>query len=517
MLNRIRELHSSIYFVGLSLMIISLPTSRFALSVAQFVLVGNWLLEGKFKKKFTALITNIPALILISLYLLHVAGLIYTSDINYALKDLRIKLPLLAIPIIFVTTQPLNNKQFNFLFLLYIGAVIVASLISFGILLFSDFNDLREISPFISHIRLSLNICLAIFFSGYFAFGQNIFFKSFRSAFIFAIGWLTAFLFLSQSGTGIYIVFLTSLIMVLYGLFKIRNKRYKTIMVTVFFAFSLSVGLYIFITIRNYLVTDKSELQNLAAFTVKGNPYSHDTLNSFIENGSYIGIYVCDSELREAWNKRSAFDYDGKDEKGNDIKATMIRYLNSKGLKKDSEGVAALNDSDIRNIEQSWANYYYSRKISLKAGIYNLLWEYQMMKHGANPGGLSLGQRVEYWKAASGIISEYFWTGVGTGDMDEAFKLQYQKMKSRLAPEFQHRSHNQFLAIFTAFGVIGLLWFIFTLLYPPIALKKISDFRFLTFFIIIALSMLVEDTLETQQGVTLYAFFGSLLLFVHKE
>jgi len=517
MFKKIREFHSAIYFVGLSLMIISLPTSRFALSVAQFVLVGNWLLEGRFKKKFTALFSNIPAIVLVSFFLLHVAGLIYTSDIDYALKDLRIKLPLLALPIIFVTTPPLNNRQYNLLFMLYIGAVIAASLISFGILLFSDFNDLREISPFISHIRLSLHICLVIFFSGYFAFGQNYLFRNFKPAFIFSMAWLTAFLFLSQSGTGIYVLFFTSLILVFYGLFKIRNKLYKMVVVTLFIAISLSVVSYLFFTIRNYMVIDKSELQNLASSTSEGNPYSHDTVNSLIENGSYIGINVCDTELREAWNKRSPFDYDGMDEKGNELKSTLIRYLNSKGLKKDSEGVAALNDKDIRNVEQSWANYYYSRKISLKAGIYKLLWEYQMMKSGANPGGLSLAQRIEYWKAATGIIREHFWAGVGTGDMDEAYKMQYLKMKSKLAPEFQHRSHNQFLAIFAAFGVSGFLWFIFTLLYPPLALKKLSGFRFLTFFIIIILSMLVEDTLETQQGATLYAFFGSFLLFVNKE
>ncbi|MBM3437305.1 MAG: O-antigen ligase family protein, partial [Bacteroidetes bacterium] len=142
---------------------------------------------------------------------------------------------------------------------------------------------------------------------------------------------------------------------------------------------------------------------------------------------------------------------------------------------------------------------------------------YQAMKRGANPGGMSVVQRIEYWKAAFSIIADNFWTGVGTGDMDTAFKERYAKMNSRLAPEFQHRSHNQFLAIFVAFGIFGLLWFVATLIYPPVFLKKIFEFRFLAFYIIIILSMLVEDTLETQQGVTLYAFFTSFLLFVHKE
>ncbi|MEZ5199207.1 MAG: hypothetical protein R2764_23330 [Bacteroidales bacterium] len=108
MFNKIKAYHSAIYFFALSLMIISLPLSRFTLSVAQFVLLGNWLLEADFKRKYHELMANKAALVLVSLYFVHLTGLIFTTDFDFALRDLRVKLPLLALPVILATTQPLG-------------------------------------------------------------------------------------------------------------------------------------------------------------------------------------------------------------------------------------------------------------------------------------------------------------------------------------------------------------------------------------------------------------------------
>jgi hypothetical protein len=60
-----------------------------------------------------------------------------------------------------------------------------------------------------------------------------------------------------------------------------------------------------------------------------------------------------------------------------------------------------------------------------------------------------------------------------------------------------------------------LIWFLFTLFYPMIRLNKIHDFLYITFFIVAAVSFFTEDTLETQAGVTFYAFFNSFLLFTN--
>ncbi len=517
MLKKIKVNHSALYFTGLVITIISLPLSQFALSVGQFVLLGNWLLEMNFKSKIKTFFSNKAAIILVSLYLLHVAGLIYTTDFNYAFKDLRVKLPLLALPIIFATTQPLDLKKFDRLLWLFIGACLAATFIGIGILMFKDVSDIREISPFISHIRLSLNICLAIFFTGYFLFSKFKGQLKYQILSGLCILWLIAFLIFSESATGFYVLFGALFCLVIWGFTRIQSTRLKRFVIILALLIPVVLGIYLYFTAKAYLSPHRNDLKNLENYSIQGNAYSHDTSKFSVENGSFIGLYVCDKELRERWNSRSKLDYDDEDEKGQELKITLIRYLNSKGLRKDAEGLNQLDEKDIRNVEQGIANQYYAKKFNPNSRIYKFLWEYQSMKRGAGPGGLSFVQRLEYWKAATGIIHENFWFGVGTGDMDEAFRIQYEEIKTQLPPDVRHRSHNQFLAIFTAFGVFGFIWFIFTLIYPPIQLKAFRNFRYFVFFAIISLSMLFEDTLETQMGATLFAFFNSFLLFVQKD
>jgi O-antigen ligase len=110
------------------------------------------------------------------------------------------------------------------------------------------------------------------------------------------------------------------------------------------------------------------------------------------------------------------------------------------------------------------------------------------------------------------LISKNFWTGVGTGDIEDKLIKQYTQMGSELKAKFRFHAHNQFLAIFITFGVIGFLWFVFALIYPAVKLKGFNSYFFVSFFLIIVLSMFSDDTIETQAGATLFAFFYSFLL-----
>lgn len=52
------------------------------------------------------------------------------------------------------------------------------------------------------------------------------------------------------------------------------------------------------------------------------------------------------------------------------------------------------------------------------------------------------------------------------------------------------------------------------MLIAPLLLHKKLDLLYIQFFIIIAISMITEDTLDSHAGVTFFAFFNSLLLLV---
>ena len=84
--------------------------------------------------------------------------------------------------------------------------------------------------------------------------------------------------------------------------------------------------------------------------------------------------------------------------------------------------------------------------------------------------------------------------GVGTGDIVDAFADYYEETNSKLKPEYRFRSHNQYLAITVALGVLGLLWFLFSMFYPILADKKNRNYIYFVFLFIMALSMFTEDT-----------------------
>jgi len=205
------------------------------------------------------------------------------------------------------------------------------------------------------------------------------------------------------------------------------------------------------------------------------------------------------------------------DKKNQKLLNTLVRFLTSKGERKDAEGVYNLSDKEVKAIENGVANVIFVDNFGIRGRIYEFLHGYQEYLAEGNPTGSTVMQRFEFWKASIGLIRDNWLTGVGTGDMNEAFHQEYVKMNSKLAPDQRWRSHDQFLSIFIGFGVFGLLWFLFSVFYPPFALGKYHDYFFLVFLIIALLSMIPEDTIESQAGVTFFAFFYSFFLFGRKE
>jgi hypothetical protein len=506
-----------LYTVFLMLMVISLPFSTFGLSVAQFGLLGTWALEGilhgNFNKTLSRLLSGKPALVLLSFYLLHLLGLLYTSDLEYALKDIRIKLPLLFLPVIFVTSEKLRSQSIDLLLGTYIASVLTATFISLGILFTREINDFRELSPFISHIRLSLNVCLAFFFVLHMAFRTSNPVKLIRFTLIGLAIWFLVFLVMIESLTGLIIILSAAFFLALHSIFRLRRLILRLTSLAILFLIPLVLVLYLNNAARSFLIPDKKPLQNPDLYTSRGNPYTHDTVSYLIEHGRYIGVYICEEELRTEWEKRSEYDFDGEDDKTQELRVTLIRYLNSKNLRKDADGLNQLSQKDIRNIEMGIANIYYTRKLSLNSRLFKIFWEYQIIRKNINPGGHSLIQRFEYWQASFAIITNNLLFGVGTGDIKSAFSDHYEQTGSPLEMQFRHRAHNQYLATTVTFGLVGLIIFLFSLFYPGIKLKKLLTYRYFVFWITLMISMLVEDTLETQMGVTLFAFFNTLLLF----
>ena len=272
----------------------------------------------------------------------------------------------------------------------------------------------------------------------------------------------------------------------------------------------LSMIYYLYDVIHRYRTPERIVVEQLDTHTKLGNPYVFDTISYRIEDGRYVGMYLSIDEMINAWNARS-------DKKINSIYddgyGSLVRYLTSKDLRKDAEGVSQLTDDDVINIENGIANFNYIENPGLKTRIMKIMVAYDNYADDRDANGSSVFQRVEYIKASLNIIKENPIMGVGTGDISVAFNDYYEKSNSKLTRENRLRSHNQYLAITVAFGVVGLIWFLSSMLYPLFADKKNINYLYIVFLLIMMLSMLTGDTLETQIGVTLFAFFNSFLVF----
>lgn len=506
------QFHAFVYLLGLCILAGSIPLSRFGMSVGQLMLLGNWLVEGRILEKLKRFASNRAAMVLSLLFLLHVAGLFYTTDFDYAVKDLRTKVPLALLPLLFSSMPVPDRKSIQRITGIYILAVLLSSVISTAFLLQGYYRDIREISPFVSHIRLSLNVCLSIILLIWYFFHPPFSHPRLKIILAMLVFWFIAFLYYLESLSGIFILFIL-IVSLCIRAFQLVQSRWRWLFLGLAIGLPVFLFLYVSLMIRNYTHTEKIEFSKLERFTPRMNPYEHDSLNHHVVNGHYLWVYVCKPELRESWNKVSTIPFDGKTRNGQKLSDILIRYMASKGLRKDLDGFKALTPDDIRRVENGVTDASNSEGPRILGRLRAICWEIQNYKITGDPSGHSVTMRFEYWKASLGII-RHAPMGVGTGDMNEAFAEQYKRMNSELKPEWQRRSHNQFLSVTVGFGIIGLLIFLFCLCYPPMHLKAFRDFRFSYFFLIFILSMLVEDTIESQDGVTFAAFFFSFLLFL---
>ena len=502
----------NIYFFGLFLMVVALPLSKFLMSVAQLGIVSFWLIDPAILQKFKAFFKNRAAVIVVSLFLLHVIGLLWTTDFDYAIKDLRTKIPILALPVIISTSPKLSRKQFHLLMVIFLAANVIGSFFSMHELLTKDLTEIRKVSIFISHIRFGLNICVAIF-AGVFLVIKGDCPNYIKAMLVLAISWLLVFLVIIESMTGLMVVFIVAIILVVIWVFKQKNLTARLALIAVL----IVVPIVLFVYIRSiYLETLPKEELNLSTLdkkTDRGNIYYIDTNNLIVENGYYVGIYIQNEELREAWNERSRYDFDGHDSIGQVLKYTLYRFLTSKGLRKDYNGVQKLSNEEIWAVEKGIANIDQMVESSIRTRIKTIFWEFRVYFKQGHFSGHSVTQRIEFWHASLRIIDKHFWFGTGTGDIDNAFRVEYDEMKTSLSQKVRWRSHNQYLSIFVAFGVTGFILFIYVLFAPALITKMYRDYFYAVFMMILLLSMLTEDTLESQAGVTFYAFLTSFFLF----
>ncbi len=498
-------------------MVAGLPFSLLLMSLSQFFLLGNWILEGDYRVKWQRFKSNRAAVLLCGLFLFLLPSVAWSSNWEESLKLLRINLPFLVLPFVLGSGPPLSEKAFYGLIRLFHLSVFLAvvSCAALGLPKWIDgsFNDIRQVSLFISHIRFSLLIALSILLQWWAILYKP--FKVSNTERAISLGLsvlMLAFLIVLQSLNGLIILGLVLFSWILYES-KRRLGRQKALgLVALIGLLALGGMAYAYSLYKEYSSPNAIYSAPLVAVTASGNPYRHEY--NVLENGHYIYSYLCEKELYETWPLMSQMPLDSADAKGHPLFITLVRYLNSKGLRKDRESVLSLSATDVRYIEQGIANYKYTGWLGIRMRFYQLLYELDYLRRdGSNPSGHTLFMKLEFWKSSLALLKESPVYGHGIGDVPDTFRRKYSESNSWLDKQWWMTSHNQFLYIAVGTGCLGLIVFCALFFGAAYAGGGFRQIPFNLFFAIALLSMVSEDTLTTQAGVSLVAFFYAFFLF----
>ena len=329
-----QKFHNYLYYFGLMVVLVGMPLSKFMMSIGQIIMLGNFLIQGHWKLRLQRFWNNKAAVCLSSVMLLLTLGLINTSNFHEAYLDMNIKFPMFALPLLIASAEPIPIKLFNSFLKLFVSSVFGCTIFSTLILVdvvHRSLLDARGISIFISHIRFALLICIAIFILSKF-FKDTTNFAS-KLICVLLIGWFIVFMFLMQSLTGIFILLFT--IYILCCLFYV--KRSKSILKYPLFGFMILAPILGVVNSyykhKKIFNTDLPKENQLETKTKHGHYYHNEVHCPLTENGNFIWIYVCDTEMRDAWNKRSKFNFDSNDVKGN--RETIVSgYIDSLASKR---------------------------------------------------------------------------------------------------------------------------------------------------------------------------------------
>lgn len=529
----------NVYIFSLLFFIIGLPTSNALTSIATIVLTVSWLLSNSWKEKFVRLKENRSAVFIMLIFIPYLIGYLSSSKNVLADRELMRAAEWVLAPLIFATAPKLASKQIRGLLLFFIAAIVVTSIIVGVRILLSNYLGLSNFRAvtLIDHMPFAYQAAFAIWTTIILSYGLKINNYSLSGltpdinrggminhAAIITIIKITSVIlifaiFLLVKSLNGYVYFIVmSLITMSIIAFKISNKIHKRIAIGVIATMIILPNAYIAYNVYSFYQINEYNPSTIDKETSHGNIYFHDFNNKTKENGNYVFLFVCDSEIEPLWNATSSINYRGTVKENYYTRDIIIRYMTSLGLRKDSDGFAKLTPLDIQNIENGYTNHIFtSGSKVIQKRIYETIWEIDEYMHKNDPNDKSLAQRVELAKLSVNIIEKNPCIGIGLGNNKEAYLNAIEESNSKFDPDFIITGNaspvNQYLSYLIRFGILGTLFILFCLLYPFFKLKGYKNTLLTTFLFSMLVANFGDCNFENYISFNYFLLFFCLLLF----
>lgn len=132
-----KMVHRKIFHILLVTIVFFIPVYGRVIPILITLLFLNWLAEGTYIQTFPLLLRDKNRFVLISflfLYLIYLAGLSYSSNLDYGSFDMEVKLSLLIFPLIFATSEsiPLPGKIIKTALAGFIAGCFFSTLLLYG-------------------------------------------------------------------------------------------------------------------------------------------------------------------------------------------------------------------------------------------------------------------------------------------------------------------------------------------------------------------------------------------------
>ena len=126
-----------------------------------------------------------------------------------------------------------------------------------------------------------------------------------------------------------------------------------------------------------------------------------------------------------------------------------------------------------------------------------------------NPDSMRKG----IYKSAFRVIEKNRFAGVGLGDVQQELQQQYKSDNLKKAYRKRFNTHNQYLDFWISSGILSIIIFILSVLYPLFLSAVKKDFQYMVFLLLVTFVFLTENILVRQVGIIFYSLFNTLFAF----
>jgi len=507
--------HRKVYIFFISCLAASISLGKAPMSLSLIGLTLNWLFEIDFQLKWKKIKDQKYLPIIFSgLFLIELFWLPFSQDFTIGLNVLRIKLPLFLLPLIIGSSIGFSKKEWKIIITTFFIGILVSTswvyLVSLEILpTKKDSGTIRDASIFMSHIRYSTLLSFSAVLVFCFAF-KNVINKVLALVFFL---WLFFLIFKLATITAILGLFFALLFLLVALLFFSQNKFKKAFTLGITSLFFLA-GTYTSAIFKDFYHVKNKE-RSLQTHSIGGEKYQHDLQDNTTENGYYLWENIAQKELERVWNRKSKISFNSKDKKNQPIKASLYRYLTSKGLNKDSVGLNKLTQKEIQKIENGETSSVSYNNFEKR--IISLLYQRESRKKNSDANNQTINQRVVFWKAGLDIFLNQPIFGHGPGGAKTQYKKYYRNQNTSLTKSNQLLAHNQFITQAINLGALGTILWLFVLVYSFLKVEKEIFIFLVPYLILMFFAFMSDDMLEVQAGATIFTFFGTLLLFYNSK